>query len=104
MAFLQIRDLNSSRHLDRKALAATYGGILDWVSTYRPNRSSNPYGISIGQLQVVNVKLINPVFNTLNQVAVIDVDASNNTGSVLDINSGLGQIGKSELLQSPLQG
>lgn len=104
MASLLIRNLDSSRILDKKALAVTYGGIFDWISTYRPNKSSSPYGIFIGQLQVVNVLLVNPVFNTLNQVAIIDVDASNNTDSDLEINSGLGQFGKSQLLQSPLQG
>lgn len=104
MASLQIRNLDSSRVLDKEVLAVTYGGIFDWISTYRPGASSSPYGIYIGQLQVVNVLLVNPVFNTLNQVAIIDVDASNNSDSVLDINSGLGQFGKSELLQSPLQG
>lgn len=93
MASLQIRDLHFSKRLDKKALAATYGGTYDWISTFRRGSPFNPYNIIIGKMQIFNVVLIDPVFNTLNQNQFINIDASEAVDSDINIRVDQGQTG-----------
>lgn len=79
MAKLTISNLHESKAIDRAARTAIYGGINDWVATYRPGSSSpNTF------INNVNI-LVNPVFNTLNQLNLTNIDVAENTDSLINI-------------------
>ena len=95
MATLEILDLPIGDHLDRRALKRVCGGRMSfgWIRPYQEPQAAPPFGIFIGELNVYNILLANPVFNTVNQVAYNRIDASGNVDSDLRIGVGQGQNG-----------
>jgi hypothetical protein len=79
MAKLNISNLYESKAMDRAARTAIYGGINDWIASYRPG-SSLPYTF----INNVNI-VVNPVFNTLNQLNLTNIDVAENTDSLINI-------------------
>lgn len=98
MATLVIKDLRMSVRLDRKAQRNIIAGMgFGWISAYRRG-GSNPYGIAINHLQVFNVLLVNPIFNTVNQNQFLNIDASDAVDSAINILVDQGQTGTSQSL------
>ena len=98
MASLKIHDLNASTHLDAKALAAVYGGIsFGWIRPYLKSQPSSSFGTTIIG-QVSNTFLINPIFNqtynTVYQVEIVSIDASENVDSLINVQTDQGQFGR----------
>lgn len=95
MATLKILDLPTGKPLDRRAMKRVVGGRMSfgWIRPYQEPVAAPPAGIFINQLNVYNILLANPVFNTVNQVAYNNIDASNNVDSRLQIAVGQGQGG-----------
>jgi len=81
MTSLTIQDLHESKRLDGAARKAIYGGVNDWISTYTPRSALR--GAIIGQVN--NYLLMNPVFNILNQYELVNIDASQNFDSLINI-------------------
>ncbi len=100
MASLKIHDLYASTHLDAEALTVIYGGIsFGWIQPYRKEQSSSPFGATIiGEINVSNTILVNPIFNqtynTVYQVEIVSIDASKNVDAMINIQTGQGQIGR----------
>jgi len=92
MAKLTISNLHESKAMDRAARTAIYGGINDWVATYRPGSSSLPYTF----INNVNI-VVNPVFNTLNQLNLTEIDVAENTDSFINIDVDQASQGKNFL-------
>lgn len=95
MATLEIIDLPTGEHLDGRALKGIRGGRMSfgWIRPYQEPTATPPFGIFIGELNVYNILLANPVFNSVNQVAYNNIDASGNVDSDLRIAVGQGQDG-----------
>lgn len=83
MTTLTIHDLPKSKTLDRAARSAIYGGINDWIATYRPQSALR--NAVIGQLTVNNFLLINPIFNTLNQYEFVNIDIAQTFDSAINV-------------------
>jgi hypothetical protein len=106
MASLKIHDLNASTHLDAKALAVIYGGIsFGWIRPYLKSQPSSSFGTTIIG-QVSNTFLINPTFNriynTVNQLEFVTIDATENVDSLISVDVNLGQTGASRSLPLPI--
>ena len=95
MANLAILDLPIGEKLDRQALKCVRGGRMSfgWIRPYQEPVAAPPFGVFINELNVYNILLANPVFNTVNQVAYNSIDASGNVDSDLMIAVGQGQDG-----------
>ncbi len=95
MAILNIDDLHASEAQDRRAMKTVRGGRMSfgWIRPYTAQSGSSPFSIFIGQIQVYNYTLINPAFNTVNQVEFINVDASQVVDSSVQISVEQGQDG-----------
>ena len=96
MATLKIHDLHANEAQDRQAMNSVRGGRMSfgWIRPYtEPTTGPSPFGIFIGQIQVYNYTLINPVFNTVNQVEYTNIDASQVVESAVQISVGQGQGG-----------
>lgn len=103
MASLQIYDLNVSTHLDAKARAAIYGGFnFGWIRPYVGSRPSSSYGNTTIIGQVFNTFLINPTYNTVNQLEFVTIDVAENVDSLIDIDVAQGQSGRSRSLPFPV--
>ena len=107
MASLQIHDLQINKLLDEKALATVYGGLsFGWIVPYQPNRSSSPASVLIGQMQVFNLLLVNPVFNqieqTVNQVNFVDITTTEVVDSSVNVLVGQGNSGSNSSLPLPI--
>ena len=100
MTSLTIHDLPASEDLDAEALAVICGGIsFGWIQPYRKKQPSSPFGNTIiGEINVSNTFLINPIFNqtynTVYQVEIVSIDASENVDSLIDVQTGQGQFGR----------
>lgn len=95
MAILNINDLHANEAQDRQAMKTVRGGRMSfgWIRPYTEQSGTSPYSVFIGQIQVYNYALINPVFNSVNQVEYISVDASQVTDSIVQISLDQGQDG-----------
>jgi len=107
MASLQIHDLHYSKHLDEKALVTIYGGMgFGWIVPYQPGGPSVPPSIIIGQMQVFNLSLVNPVFNqieqTVNQTNFVNIDTTDVVDSTIGILVGQGNNGNNRSLPLPI--
>jgi hypothetical protein len=85
MTTLTIHDLQESKQLDSAARTAIYGGVNDWIATYRPQSASSLRGAIIGQLNINNYLLVNPVFNMLNQYEFVNIDVAQNFNSAINV-------------------
>lgn len=83
MATLKIDNLLLSADLDRQALAKVHGGRMSfgWLRPYTEQTAATPFNILIGQVNVYN--LIDPVFNTVNQVEYTRVDINDVANSTI---------------------
>lgn len=107
MASLQIHDLHTDTLLDKKALATIYGGLsFGWIVPFQPERPSSPQGVIIGQMQVFNLLLVNPVFNqiqqTVNQVNFVDINTTQVVDSSVNVLVGQGNSGNNRSLPLPI--
>ena len=71
MRNLKIENLSLNHDLDRQACAEVLGGRMSfgWLTPYtEQTSSSSPFNILIGELNVNNYTLVDPVFHTVNQV------------------------------------
>lgn len=95
MAKLMIKDLRADETLDKQAMLDVRGGRMSfgWIRPFSRQSGAFPYNVFIGQIQVYNYTLINPVFNTVNQVEFINVDASDVVDSDVRISVSQGQNG-----------
>jgi hypothetical protein len=95
MAILDIKDLHANEAQDRHAMKAVRGGRMSfgWIRPYTEQSGASPVSVFIGQIQVYNYALINPVFNSVNQVEYISVDASQVVDSSVQISVRQGQDG-----------
>ena len=100
MTFLTIHDLPARKDLDAEALTVIRGGIsFGWIQPYRKEQPSSPWGVTIiGEINVSNTFLINPIFNqtynTVYQVEIVSIDASENVDSLINVQTGQGQFGR----------
>ncbi len=83
MTTLTIHDLQESKQLDSAARTAIYGGVNDWIATYRPQSASSLRGAIIGQVN--NYLFVNPVFNVLNQYEFVNIDVAQNFNSAINV-------------------
>jgi len=83
MPTIQIDDLPASCDLDRRAMAQVHGGRMSfgWLRPYTEQSSPMPFNVLIGQVNVYN--LVDPVFNTVNQVEYTNIDISNVADSAI---------------------
>ncbi|MCB1792826.1 MAG: hypothetical protein KDJ27_21280 [Gammaproteobacteria bacterium] len=94
MATLKVLDLSTETPLDRRTLKHLRGGMsFGWIRPYQEPTAAPPFGIFINELNVYNILLANPVFNSVNQVAYNFIDASGNTDSDIQIAVNQGQKG-----------
>ena len=99
MTFLTTHDLPVCQDLDAEALAVISGGIsLGWIQPFRKEQASSAFGTTIiGEINVSNTFLINPVFNqtynTVYQVEIVSIDASKNVDSLINVQTDQGQFG-----------
>jgi hypothetical protein len=103
MATLKIHDLSVSRDLDAKARAVIRGGIsFGWIRPYVGNQSSPVGHTFIGQINVSNTFLLNPVFsttyNTVNQLEFVTIDVAENVDSLIAVDVAQGQAAKARAL------
>ena len=100
MTFLTTHDLPACKDLDAEALAVISGGIsFGWIQPYRKQQPSSPFGTTIiGEINVSNTLLINPIFNqtynTAYQVEIVSIDASENVDSLINVQTDQGQFGR----------
>ncbi|NEV63341.1 hypothetical protein [Thiorhodococcus minor] len=83
MTTLSIEDLAWSRDLDQEARAKVLGGRMSfgWITPYtEQTSSSSPFNLLVGEVNVYNYNLIDPVFHTVNQVEYTKIDI----GSAID--------------------
>lgn len=83
MANLKIDNLALSLDLDREAREKVLGGRMSfgWITPYTEQTStSSPFNLLIGEVNVYNYNLIDPVFHTVNQVEYTKIDI----GSAID--------------------
>ncbi len=64
-----------------------------WIRPDTEQSGTSPFSIFIGQIQVYNCALINPVFNSVNQVEYINADANQVVDSSVRISVQQGQDG-----------
>jgi len=104
MASLKIYDLHTSTDLDAKARAVIYGGMsFGWIRPYTDNQSSPSFGTTIiGQIQVFNTFLINPTYNTVNQLEFVTIDVTENVDSLISVDVAQGQAGRSNSFPFPM--
>jgi len=83
MARLKIDNLPLNADLDKRALAKVHGGRMSfgWLRPYTEQTAATPFNVLVGQVNVYN--LIDPVFNTVNQVEYTRVDISNVADSTI---------------------
>lgn len=85
MTTLTIHDLEESKQLDHAARTAIYGGVNDWIATYRPQSALGLRPTIIGQLNINNYLLVNPIFNTLNQYEFVNIDIAQTFDSAINV-------------------
>lgn len=103
MATLKIHDLSVSKDLDAKARAAILGGIsFGWIRPFAGKQSSPVGNTFIGQVNVSNTFLLNPVFstvyNTVNQLEFVTIDVAENSDSLIAVDVAQGQAAKARAL------
>ena len=99
MTVLTIHDLPACKDLDAEARAVICGGIsFGWIQPYRKEQPSSFGTTIIGEINVSNTLLINPIFNqtynTVYQVEIVSIDASENVDSLINVQTDQGQFGR----------
>ena len=82
MAKLKIENLSLSQELDRQGREKVFGGRMSfgWLTPYTEQSSASSPNVLIGAVNVYNYTLVDPVFNTVNQVEYTKIDI----GSAID--------------------
>jgi len=94
MATLSINDLPANKSHDRQAMTALRGGMsFGWIRPYQSASASTPFNVIIGKLQVFNFRLINPIFQTVNQTNLVDIDITETFESSVQVAVGQENLG-----------
>ncbi len=103
MATLSINDLPANKRHDRQAMKALRGGMsFGWIRPYQSAGSSTPFSMIIGKLQVYNYRLINPIFQTVNQTNLVDIDITETVESLVQVSVGQENLGSNGGLPLPI--
>ena len=103
MATLSINDLQANERHDRQAMANLRGGMsFGWIRPYQSGRATTPFNVIIDKLQVFNFRLMNPIFQTVNQTNLVDIDITETFESSVQVAVGQENLGGNGGLPLPI--